>query len=76
MPMRIALEQYDILLGTGLAKLAGKAFRIGHLGACNELILMGALTGVELALAAAGVPHRSGGALAAMVEFEKHRDAA
>jgi alanine-glyoxylate transaminase/serine-glyoxylate transaminase/serine-pyruvate transaminase len=73
---RIALEQYDISLGTGLAKLAGKAFRIGHLGACNELILMGALTGVELALAAAGVPHRSGGALAAMAEFEKHRDAA
>ena len=45
-------------------------FRIGHLGECNDLILMGALTGVEMGLAAAGVPHRAGGVTAAMRELE------
>ena len=67
---KIALEKYDISLGTGLAKLAGKVFRIGHLGECNELMLLGALSGVEMGLAAAGVPHRSGGVQAAMASLE------
>ncbi len=62
----VALEKFNLSLGSGLSKLAGKVFRIGHLGDCNELSLMGALCGVEMALAAAGVPHRSGGAQAAM----------
>ena len=48
-----------------LSKLTGKVFRIGHLGACNDLILMGALNGVEIGLGLAGVPHRTGGAEAA-----------
>ncbi len=52
------------------ARSAGKVFRIGHLGECNDLMLLGALSGVEMGLAAAGVPHRSGGVAAAMKIFE------
>ncbi|KAA2212565.1 aminotransferase class V-fold PLP-dependent enzyme [Pseudoroseomonas oryzae] len=63
---KITLEKYNISLGSGLGKVAGKVFRIGHLGECNELTLLGALSGVEMGLAAAGVPHRSGGVDAAM----------
>jgi alanine-glyoxylate transaminase/serine-glyoxylate transaminase/serine-pyruvate transaminase len=55
-----------LLLGSGLSKLAGKVFRAGHLGECNELTLMAALSGVEMGLSAAGVPHRAGGVNAAM----------
>jgi alanine-glyoxylate transaminase/serine-glyoxylate transaminase/serine-pyruvate transaminase len=61
-----ALEHFDLSLGTGLGKLAGKVFRIGHLGWFNELMLMGTLAGVEMALAQAGVPHKQGGVAAAM----------
>ena len=68
---KIALEKYNISLGSGLGKVAGKVFRIGHLGECNELMLLGALSGVEMGLAAAGVPHRSGGVAAAMASFEE-----
>lgn len=63
---KIVLEKYNMSLGAGLSKLAGKVFRIGHLGECNELTLMGALAGVEMGLADAGVPHSRGGVLAAM----------
>jgi alanine-glyoxylate transaminase/serine-glyoxylate transaminase/serine-pyruvate transaminase len=61
-----ALERFDISLGTGLAKLGGKVFRIGHLGDLNDLTLMGTLAGVEMGLALAGVPHRDGGVQEAM----------
>jgi alanine-glyoxylate transaminase/serine-glyoxylate transaminase/serine-pyruvate transaminase len=64
------LESYNMSLGAGLGKLAGKAFRIGHLGACDELTLMGALAGVEMGLSAVGAPHRAGGVAAAMAELE------
>ena len=67
---KIALEKYNISLGSGLGKVACKVFRIGDLGECNELSLLGALSGVELGLSAAGVPHRSGGVAAAMASFE------
>jgi alanine-glyoxylate transaminase/serine-glyoxylate transaminase/serine-pyruvate transaminase len=67
---KVVLEHFNMSLGTGLAKLAGKVFRIGHLGECNDLILLGALTGVEMGFAAAGVPHRAGGVAAAMRELE------
>jgi alanine-glyoxylate transaminase/serine-glyoxylate transaminase/serine-pyruvate transaminase len=50
-------------------------FRIGHLGECNELTLMGALSGVEMGLAAAGVPHRAGGVDAAMAYLEARTEA-
>ncbi|CAM5772003.1 pyridoxal-phosphate-dependent aminotransferase family protein [Bosea minatitlanensis] len=63
---RIALERFNISLGSGLGKVAGKVFRIGHLGECNELSLIGALAGVEMGLAAADVPHQRGGVDAAM----------
>ena len=52
-------------------KVAGKVFRIGHLGECNELTLLGALSGVEMGLSAAGVPHRAGGVDAAMKSLEQ-----
>jgi alanine-glyoxylate transaminase/serine-glyoxylate transaminase/serine-pyruvate transaminase len=60
------LERYDLSLGAGLGKVAGKVFRIGHLGWFNDLMLMGTLAGVEMGLGAAGVPHRKGGVAAAM----------
>jgi alanine-glyoxylate transaminase/serine-glyoxylate transaminase/serine-pyruvate transaminase len=53
-------------LGAGLGKLAGKVFRIGHLGDFNELMLAGTLAGVEMGLAVAGIPHRKGGINAAL----------
>ncbi|MGH7032344.1 MAG: pyridoxal-phosphate-dependent aminotransferase family protein, partial [Stellaceae bacterium] len=62
----VILERFDLSLGAGLGKVAGKAFRIGHLGWVNELMLAGALAGVEMGLAAAGVKHSSGGVQAAM----------
>jgi alanine-glyoxylate transaminase / serine-glyoxylate transaminase / serine-pyruvate transaminase len=63
---KIILEQFDMSLGTGLGKLAGKVFRIGHLGDFNDLTLMGTLAGVEMGLALAGVPCRQEGVQAAM----------
>jgi alanine-glyoxylate transaminase/serine-glyoxylate transaminase/serine-pyruvate transaminase len=63
---KTALEHFDVSLGTGLSKVAGKVFRIGHLGDTNDLTIIGALAGVEMGLALAGVPHRKGGVQAAM----------
>lgn len=63
---QIILEQFDMSLGTGLGKLAGRVFRIGHLGAFNDLTLAGTLSGVEMGLKIAGVPHRPGGVAAAL----------
>jgi len=60
------LEAYDMSLGTGLGRLAGKVFRIGHLGDFNDLTLMGTLAGVEMGLALVRVPHQQGGVAAAM----------
>ncbi len=62
----IALEKYNISLGSGLGKVKGKVFRIGHLGDFNDLMLVGSLAGVEMGLGAAGVPHNAGGVQAAM----------
>jgi len=62
----IALERFDLSLGTGLGKLQRKVFRIGHLGHFNELMLAGTLCGVEMGLALAGVPMRKGGVEAAL----------
>ena len=62
----LTLEGYDLSLGTGLGKLKGKIFRIGHLGDFNDVMLMGTLAGVEMGLRAAGVPHRPSGVQAAM----------
>ncbi len=70
----VVLDKFNMSLGAGLTKLAGKVFRIGHLGECNELVLMGALSGVEMGLSAAGVPHSAGGVLAAMAVLEDRGD--
>ena len=67
---QVALEACDISLGAGLSKLAGKVFRIGHLGECNVPMLLGALASVEMGLSVAGVPHGSGGVAAAMASLE------
>jgi len=58
---KVVLDTCNMSLGAGLSKVAGKLFRIGHLGACNDLTLMGALNGVEIGLSLAGVPHTPGG---------------
>jgi len=65
----VVLERFDMSLGTGLSKLAGRVFRIGHLGDFNDLALMGTLAGVEMGLAIAQVPHRAGGVAAAMASL-------
>ena len=63
---KVALENFNISLGQGLTKVAGKVFRIGHLGDFNDLTLMGTLAGVEMALGLAKVPHKAGGVQAAL----------
>ena len=63
---QVILDRFDIALGAGLGKVAGKVFRIGHLAYINETQHFGTLAGVELGLAAAGVPIKRGGIDAAM----------
>jgi len=63
---QVILDNYDMSLGAGLAKLKGRVFRIGHLGYFNDLMLLGTLGGVEMGLHAAGVPHRAEGVARAM----------
>jgi alanine-glyoxylate transaminase/serine-glyoxylate transaminase/serine-pyruvate transaminase len=62
----LVLDQFDMSLGGGLSKLAGKVVRIGHLGSFNDLMLAATLSGIEMGLRAAGVPHREGGVTAAL----------
>jgi alanine-glyoxylate transaminase/serine-glyoxylate transaminase/serine-pyruvate transaminase len=62
----LILNHFDMSLGTGLGKVKGKVFRIGHLGDTNDLTILGAIAGVEMGLALAGVPHQKGGVDAAM----------
>jgi alanine-glyoxylate transaminase/serine-glyoxylate transaminase/serine-pyruvate transaminase len=72
---QIILEKFDMSLGTGLGKLAGKVFRIGHLGSFNDLMLAGTLSGVEMGLALADVPHKPGGVQAALASLAStHRN--
>ena len=58
---KIILENFNMSLGGGLSKLAGKVFRIGHLGDFNDLMLMGTLNGIEMGLEMAGIPYQKGG---------------
>ncbi len=60
------LESSNMSLGNGLGILADKVFRIGHLGDFHDLMVTGTLSGVEMGLAAAGIPFRAGGVQAAM----------
>jgi alanine-glyoxylate transaminase/serine-glyoxylate transaminase/serine-pyruvate transaminase len=70
---QIILDAFDMSLGTGLGRLKGKVFRIGHLGHFNDLMLCGTLSGVEMGLHRAGIPHRAGG-VAAALEFLSSAD--
>jgi alanine-glyoxylate transaminase/serine-glyoxylate transaminase/serine-pyruvate transaminase len=63
---RVVHETFNMSLGNGLSKLADRVFRIGHLGDFNDLMLAGTLSGVEMGLEVAGVPHEKGGAAAAL----------
>ncbi len=62
----VILEDFDMSIGAGLSKLTGKVFRIGHLGSFNDLMLAGTLSGIEMGLRLAGVPHKEGGVTAAL----------
>ncbi|MBV8728743.1 MAG: aminotransferase class V-fold PLP-dependent enzyme, partial [Acidobacteriia bacterium] len=63
---KLVLETFNMSLGNGLNKVAGKVFRIGHLGDFNDLMLAGTLSGVEMGLELAGIPHKTGGVAAAL----------
>ena len=60
------MSHFDMSLGNGLSRLAGRVFRIGHLGDFNDLMLVATLSGVEMGLRVADVPHQAGGAGIAM----------
>jgi alanine-glyoxylate transaminase/serine-glyoxylate transaminase/serine-pyruvate transaminase len=68
---RIILERFDMSLGAGLGKLAGRVFRIGHLGDFNDLMLAGTLCGVEMGLRLAGLPVAGSGVEAALALLER-----
>jgi alanine-glyoxylate transaminase/serine-glyoxylate transaminase/serine-pyruvate transaminase len=70
--LKIVLERFNMSLGTGLGKLKGKIFRIGHLGDFNDLMLAGTLCGLEMGLAMAGVPFSKGGVAAALEYLATH----
>ncbi len=72
---KVALENFNISFGAGLGKVAGKVFRIGHLGDCNELTLMAALCATEMSFKLAKVPHKAGGVAAAMASFTDEENA-
>jgi alanine-glyoxylate transaminase/serine-glyoxylate transaminase/serine-pyruvate transaminase len=69
---KIVLERFDMSLGSGLGKVKGKVFRIGHLGDFNDLMLVGTLGGIEMGLAASGVPFTRGGVTAALDYLAGH----
>ena len=62
---KLIFERYNLSLGTGLGKVKGRIFRIGHLGDCNELSLLAALSGCEMGMRAFGIPLKDSGVLAA-----------
>ncbi len=68
---QVILDKFDLSLGMGLSKVAGRVFRIGHLGDTNDLTVIAALAGVEMGLGIASVPHKSGGVQAAMAVLSK-----
>jgi alanine-glyoxylate transaminase/serine-glyoxylate transaminase/serine-pyruvate transaminase len=71
---RDVLDRFDMSLGTGLGRLAGKVFRIGHLGFFNDLMLCGTLCGVEMGLALREVPHRKNGVGEALAHLRESGD--
>ncbi|TKT82487.1 aminotransferase class V-fold PLP-dependent enzyme [Aquamicrobium sp. LC103] len=71
----IVLDHFNMSLGAGLGRLADRIFRIGHLGDFNDLTLLGTLSGIEMGLGIAGVPHSTGGVQAAMNSLGAQFDA-
>jgi alanine-glyoxylate transaminase / serine-glyoxylate transaminase / serine-pyruvate transaminase len=69
---RLIHERFDLSLGTGLGKVKGRMFRIGHLGDSNDLTLMATLAGCEMGMKLAGIPLAGSGVLAAMEHFASH----
>lgn len=69
---KVVLDRFNMSLGQGLTKVKDKVFRIGHLGDINDLTLCGTLSGVEMGLGLAGVPHTAGGVAAAMAYLAEH----
>jgi alanine-glyoxylate transaminase/serine-glyoxylate transaminase/serine-pyruvate transaminase len=70
----VAFRRYDLALGAGLSKVAGKVFRIGHLGDLNELMLMGAIAGAEMAMLDVGIKVTPGSGVAAASEYWRSND--
>jgi alanine-glyoxylate transaminase/serine-glyoxylate transaminase/serine-pyruvate transaminase len=70
----VAFRRYNLALGAGLSQMAGKLFRIGHLGDLNELMLLGALAGAEMAMADVGVPVEMGSGVAAAQNYWRDTD--
>jgi alanine-glyoxylate transaminase/serine-glyoxylate transaminase/serine-pyruvate transaminase len=73
---KVIYERFDMSLGTGLGKMKGRMFRIGHLGDCNDLTLMATLAGCEMGLRLAGVPLAASGLPAAMTYLTSEAKAA
>jgi alanine-glyoxylate transaminase/serine-glyoxylate transaminase/serine-pyruvate transaminase len=69
---KLILERFNMSLGNGLGRLAGKVFRIGHLGDFNDLMLAGTLSGIEMGLAIANIPFSKGGVMAALDYLATH----
>jgi alanine-glyoxylate transaminase / serine-glyoxylate transaminase / serine-pyruvate transaminase len=65
----IAYRRYNLALGAGLARMAGRLFRIGHLGDLNELMLLGGIAGAEMAMRDVGVKVTPGSGVAAAQEY-------
>jgi alanine-glyoxylate transaminase/serine-glyoxylate transaminase/serine-pyruvate transaminase len=70
----VAFRRYNLALGAGLSKVAGKLFRIGHLGDLNELMLMGAIAGAEMAMLDVGVEVQPGSGVAAASNYWRAND--
>jgi alanine-glyoxylate transaminase / serine-glyoxylate transaminase / serine-pyruvate transaminase len=70
----VAFRRYNLALGAGLSKVAGKVFRIGHLGDLNELMLMGAIAGAEMAMLDVGIKVTSGSGVGAASNYWRSHD--
>jgi alanine-glyoxylate transaminase/serine-glyoxylate transaminase/serine-pyruvate transaminase len=70
----VAFRRYNLALGAGLSRVAGKVFRIGHLGDLNELMLMGAIAGAEMAMLDVGIKVTSGSGVAAASDYWRSHD--
>jgi len=70
---KVVLDNFDMSLGSGLGKVAGKVFRIGHLGDFNDLTLLGTLSGVEMGLRLFGFENARGGVDAALDYLTSNR---